>query len=53
MGEYYFNLREKTFHTSAFFPKADRHKFNHVDGVFEQNADGKWTARVTKSSSGG
>jgi hypothetical protein len=52
IGGYYCNLKERTFHASAFYPKADRHKFNHVSGVFERAADGKWVAKVTNSSSG-
>lgn len=53
IGIYHCNLAAKTFHASANYPNADRHKFNNVSGVFEQNADGTWVARVTESSSGG
>jgi hypothetical protein len=52
IGRYYCNLRDKTFHASAFYPNADRHKINQVSGVFERNADGRWVAKVTNSSSG-
>jgi hypothetical protein len=52
IGLYHCNLKEKTFHASAFYPKADRHKFNNVSGVFEQTAVGGWVAKVTESSSG-
>jgi hypothetical protein len=52
IGNYHCNLKEKTFHASAFYPNADRHRFNEVSGVFERAADGKWVAKVTKSSSG-
>jgi hypothetical protein len=52
IGLYYCNLKDKTFHASAFYPNADRHKFNHVSGVFERTAEGKWVAKITESSSG-
>lgn len=52
MGIYQFNLKTKTFHASADYPKAMRHKFNHVIGVFERNADGKWVAKVREGISG-
>jgi len=46
-------LNERTFHASALYPKAHRHKINEVSGVFEQGPDGKWVAKVTKATSGG
>jgi hypothetical protein len=52
IGRYQCNLRDKTFHASAFYPNADRHKINQISGVFERNADGRWIAKVTDSSSG-
>jgi hypothetical protein len=52
IGRYHCNLKERTFHASAFYPKALRHKFNEVHGRFERTADGKWVAKVTESSSG-
>lgn len=52
IGRYHCNLKERTFHASASYPNAERHKFNDVRGVFEWAADGKWLAKVTESSSG-
>jgi hypothetical protein len=53
IGRYHCNLKAKKFHASAFNPKAERHQDNDVWGIFERNADGKWVAKVTESSSGG
>ena len=52
IGRFDCNLKANTFHASAFYPNADRHKFNYVGGVFERNADGKWVAKIRSSSSG-
>lgn len=53
IGGWKCNLKKKTFHAEAFFPEAPRHKINQVIGVFERTPNGKWVAKVTKSSSGG
>jgi hypothetical protein len=45
------NLRQKTFDATAEYPNATRHRFNHVTGVFEQGANGKWVAKITKGES--
>jgi hypothetical protein len=52
IGRYHCNLKEKTYHASARYPHADRHRFNDVNGVFELNADGKWVAKIAGASSG-
>ena len=52
IGIYHCNLKQQTFHAHAFYPNAPRHQFNHLKGIFERTAEGKWVAKVTESQSG-
>jgi hypothetical protein len=47
------NLKEKTFHAFAHYPKAKIHRINDVSGVFQRTPGGKWVAKVTHSRSAG
>jgi hypothetical protein len=52
VGNWNCNLKEKTFHGSAFYRDAPRHRINEVAGVFQQDRGENWVAKVTHSSSG-
>jgi len=51
IGIYECNLKTRTFHATATYPKAYRHQHNEVSGVFERREDGKWVAKVTQATS--
>jgi hypothetical protein len=45
------NLKAKTFGASKEYPRAPRHKYNWVEGVFERKPGGGWVAKVTSEKS--